>query len=790
MTAALHKLRGHILKCYISSVLKRVREQEVTMATSAISAKQQTTYTRVSAAVANRSNSSLVEPTEAKRQQSSINVYGKELVDHYAWLQDKRNKEVLQYIGHENRYFKSAMAETEKFQQTLIQEIIQNDKVPTGRPPQVIEDYVYYHKHGGNPLPIYCRHRKGIVFEEVVVDFNIIAAAYQQPYVNITTLKISPSQKHVAVVIETPDSDIYYAQIWKIGKPSPITVSHLQQHIHNHEDGKCSHNTCEHADHHGDQIDGIAAEHAGHSTKAKDTPSEDVNEQLQIIYNVFNVEWSSGDVLYYTSSRNYTANQVWRHQVGTSISNDVKVFEEESDRYFVDISKTKDRRYVTINSSCRSSSEVRLIDCECENSSPVLVQTRQDGVEYFIEHSNGMFYILTNSDGAKDYKFMKVPSDSALTAEHWQTIYIAESNTKIVDMDIFDTYCVLLLKMNGLAIVKVLPLDNSSDGRTVQLPSFASTLDPKENPDFYSTNYKFTISSPCLPDVPCEVDLKSFQLKESYIDDSHNKYKCQRLFTASKDGTMVPMSVFYKTDLQLDGSHPMLIHCYGAYGKDLDMEYKPGSLTLLDRGWILAFIHVRGGAELGRQWYYDGRLEKKHKSFEDFEACVEHLYDTGYSTSALTAGYGVSAGGLLLASVCNRSPHLLKAVILKVPFVDVLNTMLTPSLPLTTQDYGEWGNPSQDEHMFDYIRSYCPYQNVTEQTYPSMLVTASMNDIRVPFWAPLKYVAKRRHFTTCKDQSLLLYQFNTGAGHTDDDGHEQTALEYAFLYKALGLSLE
>ncbi|XP_070578159.1 prolyl endopeptidase-like [Ptychodera flava] len=783
---------------YVNNSFKRVlqlgfsnnRLYTVSMATSVNRKLQQTTVPV--AAVANqaiRNSSSLVVPPLAKRQPNTIRVHGKEIKDNFAWLEDVRNKEVVQYITQETRYFQDTMKDSEQFLQKLMQEIATYDKPGVEKAPQVIDGYVYYDKTGNHSMPVHCRYKEGCQEEEVVVDLNILASAYGQPHINITTLKISPSHNMVAVVIETPENDIYDAQIWKIGKASQPIVRH--DHHHSHSGSCCSHHVCAHS--HGSHGDEKGQDDSQEQLDSEDDKDGNVNMQLEVLHNVLNVEWVSEDVLLYTSASNYIANQVWKHKVGTKVSQDELIYREHNDRFFVDISHTKDKNYITINSSSKSSSEVQLIKCGDPDTSPVLVQPRQDEMEYFIEHSNGVLYILTNKDRAHDYKLMKVSNTGELTMENWQDVYVPESNTNIIDMDVFDSLCVLLVKIQSVPALTVVPLQNPSDLKTIKLPDNMSSVQPEQNPDFHSTHYLLNASSPSMPVSQYKLDFKTSTLNAMPAETCNldNNYKCERLLTTSKDGTEVPVTLFYKPELKLDGTNPMLIHGYGAYGDDLDVQFKPERSMLLNRGWVLAFAHVRGGSELGRHWYYQARQLGKERSFEDFEACLEHLHRLGYSESTRTAAYGVSAGGLLIASMCNRSPQLLKTAILKVPFVDVLNTMLRPSLPLTSPDFEEWGNPQEDSDIFNAIYSYCPYQNITNQNYPSMLVTASMNDIRVPFWMPLKYVAKRRHCMaeSSVDQDPLVFQFDTTGTHYDSNSYEQAAMECAFLYKTLGMPL-
>ncbi|XP_035694292.1 prolyl endopeptidase-like [Branchiostoma floridae] len=446
---------------------------------------------------------------------------------------------------------------------------------------------------------------------------------------------------------------------------------------------------------------------------------------------------------------------------------------------------------------------------------PQLVQARIEGTEYYMEHQGGKFFFLTNHGSAADYKLMCAPTDATSSSE-WREVVPARPSGRVVDMDMFHQGCVLAEKRGGVPAITVVPTDRAQDTYSFKLPTWACMIKPGANTTADTSGYRFTLSSPIHPEVEFEFHLPTKQLWKQTTEGPPavpNHYVMHRLMATSQDGTSVPLTVFHKKDVEYAGKNPLLVHAYGAYGEDVNMGFRSERLVLLERGWVLAFCHIRGGGELGRQWYHQGRLLNKEQSFQDLESCIAHLHGAGYSSPGLTAACGTSAGGTAVAALCNRSPDLIAAAVMKVPFVDVLSVMLDRCLPLTAQEFQEWGDPTAEPDVFKYIQSYCPYHNIKQQSYPAMLVTAALDDTRVPYWSPLKYVAKLRGLQQLTShqssnhqermtghgndmnicRNLLLLQVHEKGGHFGHDSHavdsEQAALEYAFLYKALGLSM-
>ncbi|XP_005999618.1 prolyl endopeptidase-like isoform X2 [Latimeria chalumnae] len=473
-----------------------------------------------------------------------------------------------------------------------------------------------------------------------------------------------------------------------------------------------------------------------------------VPEVASILPNVFSFEWATDDTLFYTTLENLQCHQVFHAVFKAERHYTELVYTEKDPRFFVEVACTKDHRFITINSNSKSTSEVWMIDCRHPLDSPFLVQERIPGLVYHIEHRNNELYLLTNYEKGAEYKLMKTPVD-AFGMENWQLVYSVKEKCKLIDMDMFKDHCVMLLKHWGTLHLDVISLNNTSTVTSVKLPSWACTFETKPNHVYSATGFSFGLASPIQPTVNFLYSLDENKLyirKEETTPVILKDYHSERLKVKSKDGTLVPVTVFHKTPLGKLNSKPLLVHVYGAYGMDLDMSFKPEMLQLLEDGWILAYCHVRGGGELGLKWHEEGKLDKKSNGLDDLKACILQLHNLGYSQPRSTALIASSAGGVLVGALCNSNAELFRATVLRSPFLDILSTMMDLSLPLTIEEHEEWGNPHSDDAK--YIKIYCPYRNIKPQRYPSILITAYENDQRVPLLGLLKYTAKLRNAVT------------------------------------------
>ncbi|XP_028410328.1 prolyl endopeptidase-like isoform X2 [Dendronephthya gigantea] len=604
-------------------------------------------------------------------------------------------------------------------------------------------NYLYYTKRSRNSnLLVHCRRLRNGADEEILLDESTIVSLWN--FFEVRTMKISPSQRFVAFILDTSGIDTYCGiVIDTVKKPGRIL------------------------------------------------------EQLPCV----NLEWAGVDgVLYYTTFNElHRADKTWRHKIGEIPSKDELIFEENDARFFVDVSCTKDRRFVTINSSSKTTSEVYILDSADTRASAQLVRAREPGIEYYIEHCRVLFYILTNYPDGGNYRVLS-KTEKDLCETEWNSSVQNYDNVVLDDMDIFSKYLVLYEKEDLTPRVRVLPLLGKNKQYTIKFDNDITLLTPGYNVNFHSSVVQFTISSAITPPRMMELDLQSGRMRNLSATSLENVGKvpdvplCRsKLLAVSKDGKKVPVTIFHRKDNDLNGQHPALVHVYGSYGMNVNMEFSPEKLHLLKEGWILAYCHVRGGGELGRKWYHTGREKNKKKTFQDFEACVKAIHEHGYSSPHLTAAIGTSAGGLPVAVLCNDTPHLVKAAVLKVPFVDLITAMLDEGLPLTAQEYEEFGNPRIDVQDFNNLKSFCPYVSISKQKYPSMLFMPSMNDVRVPYWMSLKYVSKLRHLNSITKyygpQNMILLKTDLESGHFGSGASEESAFILAFLYKALGLPL-
>ncbi|RXM99208.1 Prolyl endopeptidase-like, partial [Acipenser ruthenus] len=495
---------------------------------------------------------------------------------------------------------------------------------------------------------------------------------------------------------------------------------------------------------------------------------------------VFSFEWATDNILFYTSQKNLRSFQVYSLVFGEEQPQRTLVCEEQDPRFFVEVMSSKDKRFLTINCNSKSCSEVHLIECRSPLLPPVLVQPRTAGLIYHVEHSEGQLYILTNVGPAHEYQLMRAPLSSP-SLKHWQLLYRPAVNTRVIDMELFEKHCVMAMRGRTQLYLDIIPLDEPAQVSTVksaccavlsigafvtlcmcvhcfysfiadaslssQLPQWACALEPGLNSQLSSNTFHFLLSSPAQPPRAFFYSLHEnhlYQQQEEQAVACRTDYQTSRIEAQSMDGTAVPMTVIHRRTVEELCQSPLLVHVYGAYGVDLNMAFKPESRVLLDEGWTLAYCHVRGGGELGLGWHAQGRLTQKHRGLEDLQACVLRLFELGVSRPGLSALTGSSAGGVLAGALCNRSPELLRALILQAPFLDVLGAMQDPSLPLTVEEQEEWGDPLTNQEHRESIESYCPSHNIRAQRYPSMLITAYEGDQRVPLPGLLKYISRLR----------------------------------------------
>jgi oligopeptidase B len=502
------------------------------------------------------------------------------------------------------------------------------------------------------------------------------------------------------------------------------------------------------------------------------------------------VEWANdSQTLYYlTLDASERPFKLFRHALGTEPEQDTLVFHEEDESCFLFIHKARDDRYIFTNHHGTRTTEMRFLAADRPESELKMLSPRKEGVEYFAAHHEGHFYIVSN-DQAENFKLMKA-SVHAPGIENWEEVVPHREDVLLDYVDTFKGYLVLYERRNGLRQIRISTFGTATHVRYIEFPEPAYSVELETNPDFDTDTLRFTYSSPVTPRsvIDYHMDTGQWEIIKQDVPDGYDasQYITERIHATAPDGKQIPMSIVYKKDLKKDGNNPTLLYGYGSYGSVIDADFNSDRLSLLDRGFVFAIGHIRGGSDLGRAWYENGRMLNKKNSFTDFIACAEHLIKEGFTSNKKLSILGGSAGGLLVSACLTMRPDLFQAVINKVAFVDVVTTMSDPTIPLTSLEWDEWGNPQVREH-FEYMLSYSPYDNVRPTAYPNMLITAGLNDPRVAYWEPAKFAAKLREMKT--DDNLLLLQTNYEAGHAGASGRydhlKEVAIDFAFLIDRL-----
>ena len=676
-------------------------------------------------------------PPVARVERRVHTLHGETRIDEYFWLRDRSDPEVIAYLEAENRYTGAAMRHTEALQEQLYQEMRGRIKETDLSVPERVDDYFYYTRtEAGGQYPIFCRRRGSLdAPEEVLLDQNQLAAHHV--YFKIGVSEVSPDHRLLAYSVDISGAEEFTVYIKDLNT------------------GR------------------LLAESIGNTS--------------------LGVTWANDSrTLFYTLLDHARRPcRLYRHTIGASPTTDVLVYFEADESFFLDINRTRSRRYLLLDITSHSTSEVRFLDADEPEGVFRVVQTREPGVEYSVEHHDERFFITTN-DSAPNFRLVQAPVASPSKAS-WLPVLPYRPDIKLDETDAFRSHLVAYERQAGLRQIRVINLA-SGEEHLVPFPEPVYTLRAHENPEFETPLLRFTYTSLVTPSSVVEYDMgertwmvrKQTEVRGGY---DPSLYRSARVLATASDGERVPISLVYRAPLELDGERPLLLNGYGAYGLSYDPSFSSNTLSLLDRGFVVAIAHVRGGEEMGRQWYEGGRLLNKRSTFTDFIASAEHLVAAGYTSSDRLVINGGSAGGLLMGAVTNLRPDLFRVVLADVPFVDVVNTMLDASLPLTVIEYDEWGNPN-DRAAYEYIRSYSPYDNIEAKDYPHMLVTAGLNDPRVAYWEPAKWTARLR--ATKTNGNRLLLRTNMGAGHGGASGRfdflREIAFKYAFMLDVLGIA--
>lgn len=680
-----------------------------------------------------------IMPPKAEKIAKKLEIHGQTRVDHYYWLNERENPKVIEYLNSENDYYFQKTAHTKDFQEKLFQELKGRIKEDDESVPYKKNGYFYITKYKtGQQYPVYKR-KKGTLAgaEEILFDVNEMAKGHE--YYSLGGLNVSEDNKLVAFAVDT------------------VSRRQYDLHFKNLETGT------------------IYQEFIPNTTGGS--------------------AWANDNkTVYYTKKDPVTlrSNQIFRHILGTDPESDVMVYEEKDDTFGTSVFKSKSNAYIIIGSYNTISTEYRFLSANDPVGEFKIFQPRERDLEYSVDHYENNFYILTNKDGAKNFKLMKTQLEKTSKA-NWVDVIPHRPETLMEDFSIFKDYLVLEERTNGLNQIRIKKWDGSGD-YYLPVNEETYTLDVYSNPEFETDILRYGYNSLTTPNSVIDFNMadKTSEIKkeQEVLGGKFKKenYKSERIWARARDGKKVPISLVYHKDTPLNKNSPLLLYGYGSYGITVEDQFSSTRLSLLDRGFIFANAHIRGGEYLGRNWYEDGKMFKKQNTFNDFVDCAKHLINLSYTSAGHLYAEGGSAGGLLMGAVINMNPELFNGIIAAVPFVDVVTTMLDDSIPLTTGEYDEWGNPNNKE-SYEYMLSYSPYDNVKAGVFPNMLVTTGLHDSQVQYFEPAKWVSKIREMKTDTNQLYLYTDMETGHGGASGrfDSLKEIAREYAFLLDLEGI---
>ena len=680
-------------------------------------------------------NLSMATPTApiAKINPKLLEKHGDKRTDNYFWLNDRENPEVIDYLNQENAYYNSMTASTKPFQEELFEEMKGRIKEDDSSVPYFYNGYYYitrFEKDKG--YPIYSRKKGSLTAkEEILFDCNEMAEGHS--FFQLGGLSISPDNKFATFGVDVVGRRIFTIQIKDLetGEIRPEKIEKV----------------------------------SGSSVWANDNAT-----------------------IFYTRQDEVTlrTDKVFKHILGSNVADDVLVFNEKDETFHVSISKEKSRKYIVIGSSSTLTTEYRTLLSDTPDGEFKVFQKRSRGLEYTMAHYGDSFYIVTNKDKAFNFKLMKTP-ENATEKENWTDVIPHRKDVLLEEIEIFKNFLVVEERSNGLNKIKIMPW-NGKGAYYLPFDSETYAAYTTTNVDFDTEILRYGYQSLATPssviDFNMTTKVKTVLKEQQVLGGKFDKenYTEERIWATAQDGKKVPISMVYKKGLSKDGKNPLLLYAYGSYGASMDAYFSSSRLSLLDRGFIFAIAHIRGGEDLGRDWYEDGKLLKKKNTFTDFIDCSKFVINQKYTSPEHLYAEGGSAGGLLMGAIINMAPELYHGVIAQVPFVDVITTMLDDSIPLTTGEYDEWGNPN-DKKYYDYMKSYSPYDNIETKAYPNMYVSTGLHDSQVQYWEPAKWVAKLRFMKT--DKNLLFLDTNMDAGHGGASGRfealKEVAKEFSFL---------
>ncbi|MET0759846.1 MAG: S9 family peptidase [Flavobacterium sp.] len=680
-----------------------------------------------------------IKPPVAKTILKELEKFGHTRIDNYFWLNDRENPEVIDYLNKENEYYQKMTAHTKDFQAALFEEMKSRIKEDDESVPYLYNGYYYNTRfETGKDYPIYSRKKGSLDAKEEIL-FNCNELAKGHSFFQLGGMSISPDNKFATFSIDTVGRRIY-----------TLKVKNLET----------------------------------------DTILEDIIENV-----TGTAVWANDNkTIFYSTQDAVTlrSDKIFKHRLASNPADDVLVYFEKDETFNVEIAKSKSRKYLAIESGSTLTTEYRILEADNPDGKFRVFQKRVRGLEYSINHYGDSFYIMTNKDKAENFKLMKT-LETATSKENWVEIIAHREDVLLEDIEIFKDFLVVEERADGLNKIRIMPWSGEGE-YYLPFESETYTASTGANVDFETDILRYSYQSMTTPSSVIDFNMRT---KEKEIKKEQqvlggkfdkNNYTEERVWATAADGTKIPISMVYRKGLKKNGSNPLLQYAYGSYGYSMDATFSSTRLSLLDRGFIFAIAHIRGGEDLGRNWYEHGKLLKKKNTFTDFIDCSKFLIAEKYTSPEHLYAEGGSAGGLLMGAVVNMAPELYHGIIAQVAFVDVVTTMLDDTIPLTTGEYDEWGNPNVKKY-YEYMKSYSPYDNVKSQAYPNMYVSTGLHDSQVQYWEPAKWVAKLRTLKT--DNNLLLLDTNMEAGHGGASGRfealKELAKEFSFLLDLEGI---
>ncbi|MFD0977418.1 S9 family peptidase [Salinimicrobium gaetbulicola] len=684
------------------------------------------------------------EAPDAMQKDSTLTIHGDSRTDPYFWMRltdeqkmaekpDAQTQKVLDYLNAENAYTKTVMKDTDSLQKNLYEEIVGRIKQTDESVPYFKNGYWYYTRYEeGKEYPVYARKMGTMEADEQIL-LNVNELAEGHAYFSVNGLEVSPDNKLLAFGTDTLSRRVYHIQFKNLETGEILP----------------------------DKLDNSTGGGA----------------------------WANDNKTFFYTTKNPVSllpEKIYRHTLGQNAEQDKLVYEEKDPSFYIGVSKSKSDEYIIIWNGSTVSNDYYILDAENPMREFRQFASRERNHEYSIEHFKDKFYVVTNWN-AKNFRLMETP-ENATSKENWKEVIPHREKVLLSGIEVFNDYLVVSERSDALTQLRIMNQDNEEE-HYLEFDEPAYVAYTSVNPEFNTDKLRYVYSSLTTPMSTIEYDTESREkkvLKQQEVVGGHTpkEYTTERVFAEARDGSKIPLTLVYKKTTELGADTPTLLYAYGSYGSSIDPWFRSDRLSLLDRGFIFAIAHIRGGQEMGRQWYEDGKMFKKKNTFKDFIDAAEFLIENNYTSAEHMYAMGGSAGGLLMGAVVNMAPEKFNGVIASVPFVDVVSTMLDESIPLTTNEFDEWGNP-KNKDSYEYMLSYSPYDNVTEQNYPHMLVTTGLFDSQVQYWEPAKWVAKLRDKKT--DDNLLLLRTNMEAGHGGASGRferfKEIALEYAFLLK-------